>query len=39
VKAENQIAFCGLKCPECPLYQATIIYDDVLRTKLAGKMA
>lgn len=36
MKAENQIAFCGLKCQECPIYQATVTNDDALRVKLAN---
>jgi hypothetical protein len=31
----SEIAYCGLKCHECPLYIATMNQDDEMKRKLA----
>ena len=34
-----ELAYCGLCCQECPVYEATVTDDDALRAKLAQEYA
>ncbi len=38
-ESRNSNCILGLKCPACPIYQAAVTNDDVLRVELANEFS